>query len=134
MTFAAPTMPFRFAADFVLLVHLGFILFVLLGGLFVLRWRALMLLHVPAVAWAVFVEAAGIVCPLTFVENWLRVAAGAAGYRESFVEHYLLGVIYPDGLSRPIQYLLAGIVIGINAAIYAWLLRGRHASHGMETP
>jgi hypothetical protein len=125
-------MPLRIAADFVLLAHLAFIVFVMLGGLLVLRWRRLTLLHLPAVAWAVFVEAAGIVCPLTFVENALRVAAGAAGYRESFVEHYLLGVIYPDGLSRPIQYVLAVIVVGINAAIYARLLRGRRPGHAME--
>ena len=126
-------MPFRFAADFVLLVHLGFILFVILGGLLVVRWRALMLVHVPAVAWAVFVEATGTICPLTFVENSLRVAAGASGYPGGFIEHYLLGVIYPEGLSRPMQYLLALLVVAVNAAVYACLLRARHAQHRMQT-
>jgi len=128
---AGSTMALRIGADLVLLVHLGFIVFVVLGGLLVVRWRRLMLLHVPAVAWAVFVEASGIVCPLTYVENWLRAAAGAAGYRGGFVAHYLLGVIYPDGLSRPMQYGLAVIVVAVNATLYAWLLRGRRAANAI---
>ena len=127
-------MSFRFAADCVLLAHLGFILFVIFGGLLVVRARQWMFAHVPAVAWAVFVEASGIVCPLTFAENWLRMAAGEAGYRESFVEHYLLAVIYPEGLSRPIQYLLAVIVVTVNAAIYAWLLRAGRERRALPAP
>lgn len=127
-------MLYRLAADAVLLAHLGFIVFVLLGGLFVVRRRALMLLHLPAVAWAVFVEASGRLCPLTFVENQLRAAAGASGYAGGFVEHYLLGVIYPEGLSRPVQYFLAVVVVAINAALYARLARARHATPRMQTP
>jgi hypothetical protein len=113
----------RFAADSTLLLHLGFILFVMLGGLLVIRWRALMLPHVAAVAWAAFVEVTGTLCPLTFVENRLRSAAGMAGYDGSFVEHYLLGLIYPAGLTRPGQYLLALLVVAVNATIYVTLLR-----------
>ena len=120
---AVPVMLARFAADSALLLHLCFILFVVLGGLLVVRWHALMLPHVAAVAWAVFVEATGTICPLTFVENHFRDAAGLSGYGGSFVEHYLLGVIYPAGLTRPGQYLLAILVVAVNATIYLALLR-----------
>jgi hypothetical protein len=98
---AAPAMLARFAADAVLLLHLCFILFVVLGGFLVVRRRALMLPHIAAVAWAVFVEATGVICPLTFVENHFRSAAGLSGYGGSFVEHYLLGVIFRRASRAP---------------------------------
>ena len=120
---AAPAMLARFAADAVLLLHLCFIVFVVLGGLLVVRRRALMVPHIAAVAWAVFVEATGVICPLTFVENHFRSAAGLSGYDGSFVEHYLLAVIYPAGLARASQYLLAMLVVAVNATIYVTLLR-----------
>ena len=120
---AAPSMLARFAADAVLLLHLCFILFVLLGGFLVVRRRALLLPHIAAVAWAEFVEATGVICPLTFVENHFRSAAGLSGFGASFVEHYLLGVIYPAGLTRPGQYLLAMLVVTVNATIYLTMLR-----------
>lgn len=113
----------RFAADAVLLLHLAFIVFVVFGALLVVRWPALMPLHVAAVSWAVYVELTGAICPLTLIENRLRIAAGASGYAEGFVEHYLLGVIYPAGLTRPGQYLLAILVVAVNATIYVTLLR-----------
>jgi len=115
----------RLAADAVLLFHLGFILFVLFGGLLALRWRWLPLLHLPAAAWGVLVEVGGWVCPLTYLENRLRVLAGDAGYSESFVEHYLLALIYPPGLTQSIQLVLAGVVVAVNALVYAWLWRRR---------
>ena len=86
----------RFAADAVLVGHLLFIAFVLLGALLALRWRWMAWLHVPALAWAVFVEVTGRVCPLTPLENALRIRAGEAGYAGGFVEHYLLGIVYPE--------------------------------------
>ena len=121
-------MYFRFAADAVLLLHLGFIVFALFGGALALRWRWMPLVHLPAVAWAFFVELTGRLCPLTSVENGLRVRAGQTGYADSFVEHYLLGVVYPSGLTREIQFGLAVAVVAINMAIYLWLFlryRGR---------
>src|SRR5689334_13088489 len=96
----------RIAADGVLVLHLAFIVFVLLGGLLVWRWRGVVLLHVPAVAWGLFIELSGSGCPLTSVENRLRAAAGMSGYAGGFVEHYLMRVIYPAGLTRPIEILL----------------------------
>ena len=113
------------AADAVLLLHLGFILFVLLGGLLALRWRWAPMLHLPAAAWGVYVELSGGLCPLTPLENRLRSAAGEAGYTGGFIEHYLLALIYPAGLTHEIQYVLAAIVVGVNGLAYAWVWRRR---------
>jgi hypothetical protein len=115
---------YRYAADAVLILHLAFIAFVVLGGLLALRWRGVLFIHLPAVAWGVFVELTGRVCPLTPLENTFRLkagAAGAAGYSNSFVEHYLLGIIYPVSLTREIQYFLGALVVVVNVAIYFWL-------------
>lgn len=113
----------RLAADIVLLSHLAFILFVVFGALLVLRWRTLAALHVPAVLWAVYVELTGSICPLTYIENRFRIAAGASGYAGGFVEHYLLGVIYPAGLSRPVQFALGLLVILVNVMVYRTIAR-----------
>ncbi|MEK0362414.1 DUF2784 domain-containing protein [Pseudomonas sp. CBC3] len=115
-------MLYRFGADAVLLLHLGFIIFVLLGGLLVAWKRGFLVLHLPAVAWGIFVELTGGYCPLTHWENLLRRLAGSAGYEASFVEHYLLPLIYPDWLSVPVQYLLAAVVLLANVLIYGWLV------------
>lgn len=115
----------RLAADAVLLLHLAFIAFVVGGALLALRWRWVPWLQLPAAAWGVFIELGGGLCPLTHLENWLRVRAGDSGYGGSFVDRYLLPVIYPDGLGRELQLVLAAIVVAANAAIYALVLRRR---------
>jgi hypothetical protein len=115
----------RLLADAVLVSHLLFIAFVVLGGLLGLRYRWVIALHLPAVAWGIFVETSGRLCPLTTLENSLRHAAGDAGYADSFVEHYVLPVIYPIGLTRDLQFVFAGLIIAINLAIYGWLLHSR---------
>lgn len=112
----------RTAADAVLVLHLGFIVFAVLGAILAVRWRWLPLVHLPAAAWGVFIELTGRICPLTWLENHFRLRAGQAGYSESFIEHYLLAVIYPSGLTREVQFVLAGIVLVVNVAIYTWLL------------
>ena len=93
---------FRFAADGVLLLHLSFILFALFGGLFATRWHWMPLVHIPVASWAFFVELTGRICPLTNLENDLRIRAGQSGYTESFIERYLLSFIYPSGLTREV--------------------------------
>ncbi len=113
---------FRLAADVVLVLHLAFIAFVVLGGLSVLRHRWIVYLHIPAAVWGAFVEISGRICPLTTWENSLRRSAGESGYAESFVEHYLVPVIYPAGLTRSLQFAIAGLVIAANIVIYGWLL------------
>jgi hypothetical protein len=110
-------------ANLVLATHALFIAFAMLGGLLALRWRWVLWLHLPCMGWAATVVAAGWTCPLTPLENSLRQAAGSAGYTGGFIEHYLLAVIYPDGLTREIQMLLALGLVVLNLAVYAAVWR-----------
>lgn len=126
-------MPYRLAADAVLLLHLAFIVFAMLGAALALRWRWVPYLHLPAAAWGFFVEMSGRICPLTPLENELRAKAGQSGYEGGFIEHYLVGLIYPSGLTRDIQYLLAAAVVVTNAAIYAWVLLRRRKPKPAQT-
>jgi hypothetical protein len=115
-------MPTRIAADAVLIVHFAFIAFVLLGGVLVLRWPRIAWLHVPAVFWGVLVEASGWICPLTPLENTLRQSAGQAVSAGGFVERYLVALIYPEGLTRGTQMLLALVVVFVNILLYGFVI------------
>jgi Protein of Unknown function (DUF2784) len=119
-------MPYRLAAEAVLLLHLAFIVFAVLGAALTARWRWVVWVHVPAAAWGFFVELTGRVCPLTDAENALRIRAGQSGYSESFLEHYLLAILYPAGLTRDVQFLLAAGVVVVNVAIYGLIFYHRH--------
>jgi len=116
---------YQFLADTVLVAHLAFIIFVLAGGLLLLRWPRLVWLHVPAVVWAVFIEVAGWVCPLTPLENYFRALAGGLVYQDDFVARYLLPLIYPFSLTPAIQLMLAIGVIAINLIVYIVIIRMR---------
>ena len=123
---------YRIGADCVLLLHAAFVLFVVGGGLLVLKWPGLAWLHLPAVAWGAIIEFTGWICPLTPLENSLRALAGAAVYDKDFIEHYVLPWLYPARLTRPMQFALGAVVVGINVAVYGRLWRrhpeGRRAS------
>lgn len=123
-------MPYRLAADLLVLVHFGFILFVCLGGLLVLRRPRLAWLHLPAVLWGAFVEFSGWICPLTPWEWRLRGLAGEAGYAGGFVEHYLIPLIYPPGLTASAQWVLGGWVVLVNGLVYAVVWRRLRRSSG----
>jgi hypothetical protein len=110
-------------ADAVLLVHFAFVVFAALGVLLVWRWRWLLWLHLPAVAWAAFVEFSGRVCPLTPLEVELRRLAGQTGYGGDFIEHYVGSLLYPTGLTRETQIMLGAAVVLINVAMYAAIAR-----------
>ncbi len=112
-------------ADAVLLVHLLFIVFAVGGGLLALRWHWMPWLHLPALAWGVTVEFTGWICPLTPLENALRRAAGAATYSETFIERYLMPVIYPGELTRELQWALGTLLLVINGVVYAVVWRRR---------
>ena len=114
---------FRAAADLVVLAHVGFVLFVVAGGLLVLRWRRLAWAHLPAVLWGVAIEFGGSICPLTPLENHLRARSGLAPYRGDFIEHYILPVLYPANLTRTEQMFLGAIALVVNGAIYWRVLR-----------
>ena len=115
-------MLYRVFADLVVVVHLAFVLFAVLGAFLVLKWRRCAWLHVPAVLWAALIEFAGWVCPLTPLENWLRVGGGVIAYRSGFIEHYILPILYPAVLTRRLQITLGLFVLGINLGIYGWVL------------
>ena len=105
-------------ADLAALAHFAFVLFVVLGGVLAWRWRGLIWVHLPCALWGAWIELSGGICPLTPLENWLRARAGETGYGGGFVEHYLLPVLYPAGLTRGTQIGLGLVVVAINVAIY----------------
>jgi hypothetical protein len=109
-------------------VHILFVLFVIFGGALVLRWPKVAYVHLPAVAWGIYVECAGAICPLTPAENSLRAAAGLAAYSGDFVAAYVFPVLYPDGLTRAAQLALGVVVLLLNACIYVALLRQRRSN------
>jgi len=114
----------RLAADAVVVFHLLFIAFAVAGGALVLRWPRVAFVHLPAAAWAAYTEFSGTICPLTPLENALRQRAGGAGYAGGFVEHYVIPLIYPAGLTPSIQLGLGLLVVAVNATFYA-LAAGR---------
>lgn len=112
-------------ADAVLLFHFAFILFVGGGGLLWIWWRRAPWLHLPIAAYGVWIELSGNICPLTPLENSLRRMAGEQGYSGGFIEHYLLPVIYPSGLTREVQLVIAALVLVLNLTIYGLVWRRR---------
>jgi hypothetical protein len=119
---AAETL-YRWLADLIVLVHFAFVLFVVLGGLLAGRWRGMIPVHVAAVIWAALIEFNGWICPLTPLENRLREKSGSGDYHSDFVAHYILPVLYPEGLTRTTQIALGIFVIALNLAVYGWLFR-----------
>ncbi|THI87684.1 MAG: DUF2784 domain-containing protein [Nitrospira sp. CG24A] len=117
-------------ADLVLCIHVGFVFFVIFGGLLVLKWRWIAWLHLPAAVWGAAVEFTGWICPLTPLENWLREQGGAASYRSDFIAQYLLPVLYPEGLTHNVQLLFGTGVVVLNAAVYwgLWKMQMRGVS------
>jgi hypothetical protein len=115
-------------ATAVVLVHLTYIAFVIAGAFLVLRWRKLSYLHLAAVAWAVYVEWAGAICPLTPLENQLRAAAGLEAYAGDFVAEYIFPVLYPNGLTRRTQLFIGAVVAVLNSCIYMMVLRRRRSN------
>jgi hypothetical protein len=116
---------YKALADTVVVLHLGFVLFVVLGGLLTLRWPRMAWVHVPAAAWGAGIEFGGWICPLTYLENHLRLLSGAAAYQGGFVDRYILHILYPQGLTRGTQVVLGLLVLAINGAVYGRLLARR---------
>jgi hypothetical protein len=118
---------YRALADLVLVVHLVFVLFVVLGGVLVLKWTRVAWLHVPAAVWGVLIEYSGWICPLTPLENSLRERGGGAGYSGGFIEHYIQPVLYPAGLTRGTQIVLGSLALLVNLTAYGVVVarRGR---------
>ena len=118
-------MIFEILANIVVFVHALFVAFVVLGGALALRWPKMAGLHLPAAIWGAVIEFSGWICPLTPLEISLRARAGDAGYSGGFIQHYLLRALYPSGLTRGVQMVLGTLVIVVNVAAYAALVRRR---------
>jgi hypothetical protein len=110
-------------ADLTVTLHFAFVIFVVAGGLLVIRWPRVAWVHVPAAVWGAVIELAGWICPLTPLEQWLRLQSGSRGYSGDFVDRYVMPLLYPDWLSRPTQFALAAFVVVANLAIYFWVWR-----------
>jgi hypothetical protein len=124
-------LPYWLLADAVLVTHAAFVAFVMLGGLLVLRWPRVAWAHLPAVAWAAYIEITGGICPLTPLENHWRSLAGEQGYTDGFVEHYIVALLYPDALTATIQDALALLVVVVNVAVYSWVRHRRRHRAGL---
>lgn len=120
-------MVYRWLADAVVMAHLAFVLFVVLGGLLTLRWRWFAWVHLPAAVWGTLIEVCHWGCPLTHLEQWLRLQGAEAGYVGGFIDHYIVPVLYPAGLTRAWQYVLGGFVVGWNLFVYATVFIGARA-------
>ena len=114
-------MLYHIAADVVVAFHLAFVVFVPFGALLALKWHWIPWVHLPAAAWGLFIELTGRGCPLTDLENALRANAGESGYAGGFIEHYLVTIIYPAGLTGGDQFVLLLAVIATNSLTYGWL-------------
>ncbi len=128
-------MVYRWLADALVVLHAGFVCFVVLGGLAVLRWPRLAWIHVPAAVWGVVVELSGWICPLTPLENAWRERAGEAGYSGSFIDHYLVPILYPAGLTRTAQLVIGTCFLILNLGVYGLLYRRwRRSAYSRPAP
>ena len=125
----------RVLADAVVVFHLGFIVFVLAGGILVITWRRRVAwLHLPAVAWAAYAEFTSTICPLTPLENTLRRRAGQSGYKGGFIENYLIPIVYPSELTPNVQVVIGAIIVAANVALYAIVVRRSRQRGRMPHP
>lgn len=116
-------MSYALLADLVLILHGIFILFVVLGGVLVLWRPGMAWIHIPCAAWGILIEFRGWICPLTYLENDLRAAAGTGGYESGFIDHYLMPLIYPSALTPGMQIVLGAAALTVNVIIYALVWR-----------
>jgi hypothetical protein len=117
-------------ADGLVVLHLLFVVFVVAGGFLLLRWPKLVWLHLPAAAWGALIEFTGGVCPLTPLENRLRILGGGDAYSGGFVERYLLPILYPENMTLPVQQVLGAVVVAVNLVVYGLAYRAVRKSSG----
>ena len=122
-------MAYRILAEFVLVIHFCFVLFVVLGGLLALRWRSIIWLHLPAFVWGILVQCFFWSCPLTPLENWFRRLGGESGYSGGFVEHYISAILYAN-VSREFQLVLGVLQVGVNVMVYSLVFIRRRQQGG----
>jgi hypothetical protein len=125
---------FRFLADLVVLCHLVFVLFAAAGSLLAFRWPVAAWMHVPAAVWGALVEFGGWICPLTPLENWLRLQGNKTAYSGGFIDHYIMPILYPSGLTREIQIILGLAILVVNASIYGYIILRHRLIRQKTTP
>ena len=121
----------RVLATLVVLVHMAFVAFVVAGGALALRWPRVAWIHLPAALWGAMIAIEGFICPLTPIENWLRVRGGARGYDTGFLEHYLLPILYPVAMTRELQIATGSVVVVLNALVYWRVVRRRSSARAV---
>ena len=112
---------YEIAANLILIVHFIFILFVIFGALLFFASTKIIFIHIPAFIWGSYIELTNSICPLTYLENWLLQKANLTTYSESFIQNYLLPIVYPANLTKDIQTYLGITLIAINIAIYVFI-------------
>jgi hypothetical protein len=118
-------MIYRVLADLILVTHFAFAVFTVLGGLLVLRWRGLLLVHLASVFWGVVIQWANWTCPLTPLESYLRERGGESGYSGGFIEHYVSIILYPESLTVELRYVLGIVLIVVNLLVYGYIFLRR---------
>ena len=118
-------MAYRMLADLVIVVHLGYLAFVAVGGVLAWRWRRLIRPHLIALTVAFASVAVGFDCPLTNIEKSLRRLAGDRPYAGGFIDHYIVGTLYPRGLDRLAQVVVAVVVVAAYGSVVLRWSRAR---------
>ena len=114
---------FEIFATLALLLHFSFILFVIFGAILILKFKKIIYLHIPAVAWGAYIELSHSICPLTHLENFFLKKAGKDQYSVDFIENYIFKIIYPPALNYEIQTYLGVILIFVNLLIYYYIVK-----------
>jgi hypothetical protein len=114
---------YKLLADFTVGVHFLFIVFVVCGGLLVIRWPYVAFMHIPAAIWGAALELFGWICPLTPLENHFLNLSGENTYTGDFIVRHLIPLIYPENLTINIQHFLGAAVIFVNVIFYTIAIR-----------
>ena len=112
---------YEIASNLILLVHLIFIIFVVLGGLLFFASRKIIFIHIPALIWGIYIELTSSICPLTYLENWFLHKANLTTYSEGFIQNYLVPIVYPMSLTKDLQIYLGMTLIVVNIIIYGFI-------------
>ena len=121
-------MGYRTLADGAVVLHFGFLAFLVVGGLVALRWRRVVWAHLAAVGWSIGILTVGQTCPLTALERWATVRAGGEATREGFIDRYVEDVVYPGSLTGPVRAAVALVVV------LSWLLVWRRRETSGNRP
>ena len=109
---------YELLAKIVLLIHLSFIFFVVIGAFSCLINTKFIYLHLLALGWGIYIEFTSSICPLTYLENWLLIKGRASFYDGGFIENYIIKIVYPECLNSDIQVILGLILIALNMLFY----------------